>query len=167
MSSRPRFAASSASSSASIAAVSPEHLDAELARWLRLRTEQRTRFDREESPLDGVAMALRRVRSTLAVLATYGDQDDAAVVALVSRGYRWAIRIARELEGIERLALDPMTEWTRFEAFAPFAVAFFESVLAGPFATVRKTPEIARLEREIGAVLAPLTLAMRSSAMAA
>jgi hypothetical protein len=60
-----------------------------------------------------------------------------------------------------------MTEWSRFEGFAPFALAFFDSVLAAPFTAATQTPEVARLRREIDAVLAPLSTAMTSSALAA
>ena len=63
--------------------------------------------------------------------------------------------------------LDPIAEWIRFEAFAPFALAFFDSVLAAPFAAPTTTAEVARLRREVDAVLAPLVTAMASSAMAA
>lgn len=142
-------------------------LDAELARWLRMRTSMRTARDRDASPLDGVAIALRQVRGTLAFVASNVHEDDAALEALVSRCYRWTIRIARELETIEHMTLDELGEWSRFEAFAPFALAFFDSVLGAPFATVKKTAEVARLRREIDAVLAPISSAMASSAMAA
>ena len=144
-------------------------LDAELARWLRTRTALRAERERESSPLDDVAMALRRVRATLTFVAcsATADEGDAPVAALVSRAYRWSIRVARELEAIEQLGLDSMAEWQRFEAFAPFALAFFDSVLAAPFAATTKTSEVARLRREIDAVLAPLSTAMTSSALAA
>lgn len=144
-------------------------LDAELARWLRTRTSLRAERERNSSPLDDVAMALRRVRATLTFVACSATSEDAdaTIAALVSRAYRWSIRVARELEAIEQLGLDAMAEWSRFEAFAPFALAFFDSVLAAPFAATTKTPEVARLRREIDAVLAPLTTAMTSSALAA
>lgn len=142
-------------------------LDAELARWLRLRSARRVAHDREPSPLDGIAMSLRRVRSTLSFVDAGTDSRDAATSALVARAYRWSVRIARELDTIERLGLDPIKEWARIEAFAPFALAFFDSVLAAPFATAKRTPELSRLRREIDFVLAPLSLAMTSSAIAA
>jgi hypothetical protein len=145
-------------------------LDAELARWLRTRTALRAERERDASSLDGVALALRRVRGALTFAAcsvTAGDDEEAVVSALVSRTYRWSIRVARELEAIEQLGLDPIAEWGRFEAFAPFALAFFDSVLASPFEAATKTAEVARLRREIDAVLAPLTTAMTSSALAA
>lgn len=142
-------------------------LDAELARWLRLRTTHRAARNREASPLDGLAMSLRRVRSTLSFVDAAIDTNDGMTVALVSRAYRWSVRIARELETIEQLGLDPIQEWARIEAFAPFALAFFDSVLGAPFATAKLTPELSRLRREIDFVLAPLSLAMTSSAMAA
>ena len=147
-------------------------LDAELARWLRTRAAVRTERGREASSLDDLAMALRRVRATLtfvasSVTAARAGEGDALTAALVSRAYRWSIRVARELEAIEQLGLEPMAEWSRFEAFAPFALAFFDSVLAAPFAATTKTSEVARLRREIDAVLAPLTTAMTSSALAA
>ena len=71
---------------------------------------------------------------------------------------------------IEQMRLDAMTECTRFETFAPFALAFFDSVVGSafaPFASKSPTAEVARMRREMDAVLAPLTAAMRSSAMAA
>lgn len=142
-------------------------LDAELARWLRLRSSLRASREREASPLDGIAMSLRRVRSTLSFVAAGADRDDPTMTALVSRAYRWSLRIARELEAIEQLALDPIQEWARLEAFAPFATAFFASLLGGPFASARRTPELARLRREMDFVLAPLSLALTSSAIAA
>ena len=145
-------------------------LDAELARWLSLRTSLRGRRARETSSLDGMAMALRRVRATLDAMgerASVAAGKDPTIANLVSRAYRWAIRMARELEAIEQLELDPIKEWTRFEAFAPFARAFFESALAAPFAAATQTPNVARLQREIDGVMAPISIAMMSSACAA
>lgn len=144
-----------------------DSLDNELARWLRVRATVRAAQDREASPLDGTAMALRRVRAALAFLASDDIGDDARMVALVSRAYRWSIRIARELVAIEHEALDGVAEWQRFEAFAPFALAFFDSVLGAPFAAAAKDGEVARLRREVDAVLAPMRAAMTSSALAA
>jgi hypothetical protein len=154
----------------SSAATSWDNLDSELARWLRLRASRRAARNREASPLDGTAFALRRVRATLDFMASTivnETPEDASVVALTSRAYRWAIRIARELEAIEKLEMDALTEWARFEAFAPFALAFFASVLAAPFAKAPASVEVARLRREIDAILAPLATAMTTSAMAA
>jgi hypothetical protein len=148
-------------------AASWEDLDAELGRWLRLRSTVRAMRDREPSSLDEVALGLRRVRAILGFFAYDRGPNDARTTALVTRAYRWSIRIARELEAIEQLGLDPVTEWSRFEMFAPFAVAFFDSVLAAPFAASARTPELARLRREIDRVLSPLTVAIRSSAIAA
>jgi len=144
-----------------------DRLDAELARWLRARATQRAMCDRDQSALDDMAMALRKLRATLSFAACHADASDASVLALVSRTYRWAIRMARELDSIEQLSLEPMAEWTRFEAFAPFALAFFDSVLAAPLAGATRTNEVVRMGREIDAVLAPLVTAMTSSAMAA
>ena len=145
-----------------------DHLDDELARWLGVRATHRLENDRAESPLDGTAMALQRVRATLGFLAA-SAMSDASMVALVSRAYRWSIRIARELEGIERQQLDAITEWSRLETFAPFALAFFDSVLAAPFAAALPGhgSAVARLRREVDAVLAPMSIALASSAMAA
>ena len=70
-----------------------------------------------------------------------------------------------DTEKFEQLSLEPMAEWTRFEAFAPFALAFFDSVLAAPLAGATRTNEVVRMGREIAAVLAPLVTAMASSAM--
>lgn len=142
-------------------------LDAELGRWLRIRSTIRASRDREPSSLDEIAVGLRRVRTTLGFVASGVDTDDSKTCAIVTRAYRWSIRIARELEAIEHQDLDAVTEWTRFEAFAPFALAFFDSVLAGPFASAMRTPELARLRRELDAVLAPMAVAITSSALAA
>ncbi len=142
-------------------------LDCELARWLRVRTSLRAARDGVVSPLEGVANALRRMRATLAFVASGVAQDDARLTALVSRSYRWSIRIARELAAIEAQGLDDIKEWERFETFAPFALAFFESVLGAPFAAPSKSPDVARLKRAVDAVLAPIRTAMTSSAMAA
>lgn len=152
------FAVPSAGESASA------DLDGELARWLRLRSSMRASRAREASSLDGLAMGLRRVRGVLGAMAS---SDDRTVSSVVSRAYRWAIRVARELETIEQLELEPVLEWARFEAFAPFALAFFQSVLAAPFAAATSTPEVLRLRREIETVLAPFSIAMMSSAWAA
>jgi hypothetical protein len=152
------------------AATNWDRLDSELARWLRLRATRRAARNREASPLDATAFALRRVRATLDFIVSHvvhDTPDDAAVVDLASRTYRWAIRIARELEAIEQLDVDPMTDWSRFEAFAPFALAFFDSALAAPFAAAPATVEVARLRREIDDILAPLATAMATSATAA
>jgi hypothetical protein len=152
------------------AATNWDNLDAELARWLRLRATRRAVRSREVSALDGTAFALRRVRATLDFIASTivnETPNDAGLVALTSRAYRWAIRIARELEAIEKLDLDPVAEWSRFEEFAPFALAFFDSVLAAPFAVTPASVEVARLRREIDAIVAPLLTAMTTSAMAA
>jgi hypothetical protein len=139
-------------------------LDAELARWLRLRSSLRASLGREASSLDGLAMGLRRVRGVLGAMDTNADE---AFASVVSRSYRWAIRMARELQTIEQLGLDPTQEWARFEAFAPFALAFFDSALAAPFAATRSTPDVMRLRHEIEAVLAFFSVAMMSSAWAA
>jgi hypothetical protein len=144
-----------------------KQLDAELARWLRVRTTLRASRQRTESPLDGTAMALRRVRATLGFIGAGVNTDDTSTIALVTRAYRWAIRVARELQAIEHQELDAMNEWTALEKFAPFALAFFDSVLAAPFAAADDSSEVARLRTEIDAVLAPMSIAMASSAMAA
>ncbi len=147
-------------------------LDAELARWLRDRTALRAARTRDESSLDGMAMALRRVRGTLeamsdATTAASTAERDPTLSNLVSRAYRWAVRVARELETIEQLELDPIREWERFEAFAPFARAFYDSALSGPFAAATRTPAVIRLQRDIDSVMAPISIAMMSSAWAA
>lgn len=147
-------------------------LDAELARWLRMRSSHRASRDRDPSPLDGVAIDLRRVRATLAAMGEAAmsaptTTGEASVTKLVSRAYRWTIRVARELRSIEELELDPMLEWARFEAFAPFGLAFFDTALAGIFAAVESTEDTERLRRELHAVRAPLAVAMTSSAWAA
>jgi hypothetical protein len=134
-----------------------EELDLELARWLRARTTLRFARDRDPSPLDETSMALRRIRSSLSAMHRS---------SLVTMAYRWAIRIARELEAIEQLDLDGVREWARYEAFAPFALAFFDRALAPRFAE-DKSMEVIRLRREFDAVLTTLTLAMISSALAA
>ena len=144
-----------------------DRLDAELARWLRARATQRAMRDRHESALDDVAMALRKLRATLSCAAGHPPTSDASVLALVSRTYRWSIRMARELAAIEQLSLEPMAEWSRFEAFAPFALAFFDSFLAVALAAATPSTEVVRMGREIDAILAPLVTAMASSAMAA
>jgi hypothetical protein len=147
-------------------------LDAELARWLRMRTALRAKRPREDSSLDGMAMALRRVRVSLeamgdsAASSATGERDP-RIVNLVSQGYRWAIRVARELDTIEQLALDSGREWTRFEAFAPAALALFDTTVAGPFAAAPRSMDVARLERDIDAVMAPVSIALMSSAWAA
>ncbi len=74
---------------------------------------------------------------------------------------------ASGLEAIEQLSLEPLAEWARFEAFAPFALAFFDSLLAAPLAANASNAELARMRREVDAVLAPLATALTSSAMAA
>jgi hypothetical protein len=148
-------------------AASWDTLDAELGRRLRTRATVRAAHDRDFSALDEVAFGLRRMRATLGFIASGLAPDDAVSCALVTRAYRWSVRVARELEAIEHLALDAVAEWSRFESFAPFALAFFDSVLAAPFAAAKPTPELTRLRREIDAVLAPMTVAVTSSALAA
>ena len=105
------------------------------------------------------------MHTTLGVMmsATYRER---ARGRLVGHAYRWAIRVARELDAIAQLDLDAMTEWTRFEAFAPFALAFFDSAVAPSLAGVRLI-EAARLRRDLDAVLALLVMARTSSALAA
>lgn len=144
-----------------------ENLDAELGRWLRVRPAARTARTRETSSIEAIAHDIRRVRKTLAFVASRLDAHDARTCALVMRTYRWSIRVARELESIGLHQLDAIAEWSRLEAFAPFALAFHESVIARPFADAPKSPELARLSRDVDAVLAPLMTAMTSSALAA
>jgi len=144
-----------------------DRLDSELSRWLRARSTRRAAGGRDESALDGLALGLRKLRATLAFTVVHASVNDPVVVALVSRAYRWTIRMARELVAIERQGLEPIAEWACIEKFAPFALAFFDSVLAAPLQAASRTPEIARLRREIDAVLAPLVNAMASSALAA
>ncbi len=144
-------------------------LDGELARYLRVRTSHRAMRNRSESSaLDGMVMALRRVRVSLEAMTARGADDlEPGTAMLVSRAYRWTIRVARELEAIEDLELDPINEWARFEAFAPFARAFYESALAGPFEGVVPDADVARLRRDIDGVMAPIRIAVMSSAVAA
>ena len=147
-------------------------LDAELARWLRMRTALRAKRSGEESSLDGMAMALRRVRVSLeamgdSAMSSATAERDPRITSLLSEGYRWAVRVARELDIIEQLSLDTTREWARFEAFAPTAQALFDSGLAGPFASAPRTLDVARLERDIDAVMAPVSIALMSSAWAA
>lgn len=147
-----------------------DRLDSELARWLRLRATRRAARNREASPLDATAFALRRVRATLDVIASTLDNDapnDRNLVDLASQAYRWAIRVARELEAIEQLDVDPVTDGTRFEAFGPSALALFDGALAASFAAAPATVEVVRLRREIDAILAPLATAMATAATAA
>jgi hypothetical protein len=133
-----------------------EELDLELGRWLRTRTCIRYALARPASPLDETSMALRAVRSAL------GGMDSSPVVLLA---YRWAIRVARELEAIEQLQLDGAQEWSRYEAFAPFALAFFDTALAKGLAG--PGGNVAQLRHAFDAVIGSLTLAMQSSALAA
>lgn len=147
-------------------------LDAELARWLRMRTALRAKRSRENSSLDGMAMALRRVRVSLEAMgdsaaSNVAGEQDQRINALVSQSYHWAIRVARELDTIEQLGLDAIREWTRFEAFAPSAQALFDGALAGRFAAAPRSVDVARLERDIDAVMAPIGIARMSSAWAA
>ena len=103
-------------------------LDDELGRWLRGRTALRAARDRDASALDGVALRLRRVRAAVATLAcavAAASEGDAIRARGPGRArYRWAIRIARGDRGHRGSSqLEPMAEWARFEAFAPFALA--------------------------------------------
>jgi|GEM_PF-3089057 len=144
-------------------------LDAELARWLRLRATSRAEKNREASPLDGLAVGLRRVRAALDFLVNDGPAD-ARTADAVSRTYRWAIRVARELEAIEQMDLDPIEDWTRFEAFAPFALAFYDSALAPIFVhvgTSAANAPLLPLRRALDTVLDSIGVAMTSSACAA
>lgn len=143
-------------------------LDGELSNYLRERAGRRAaRRPPETSALDGMAMALRRVRATLETMTATPHLHDDSVKALISRAYRWTIRMARELDTIEKLDLDPIREWARFEVFAPFARAFFDSALASPFDAATRTPDVMRLRRDIDGVLAPIRIALMSSAVAA
>ncbi|NVL67681.1 hypothetical protein, partial [Escherichia coli] len=93
--------------------------------------------------------------------------NDRTLVDLASQAYRWAIRVARELEAIEQLDVDPVTDGTRFEAFGPSALALFDGALAASFAAAPATVEVVRLRRDIDAILAPLATAMATAATAA
>jgi hypothetical protein len=141
-----------------------EELDAELARWLRARTTLRAMRDRDPSALDDVAFALRRLRAKLGAM-TAAD-GSTATRRIVSLTYRWAVRIARELEAIEQQQLDATSEWALLERFAPFATAFHDRALAAALGGGRAM-EMTQLRCHIDAVLAPLELAMTSSRMAA
>jgi hypothetical protein len=154
-------------SSPKIAAVDFDLLDAELARWLRARVAQRAMCDRDDSPLDEVATALRKLRATLSLTLSNATADDATMSTVAVRTYRWSIRMARELDAIEELGLDPLGEWTRFEAFAPFALAFFHSLLGPLFTDATSHMAVSRLRRDIDVVLSPFLIAMTSSSMAA
>jgi hypothetical protein len=145
-------------------------LDGELARWLRARGAHGAMCDRDDSPLDDVAMALRKLRAALSTTVSNASDpsvNDAPMLAIAVRTYRWAIRMARELYAIEELGLDALTEWTRFEAFAPFALAFFHSLLGTQLAHATDDMAVARLRRDIDVVLSPFLIAMTSSSMAA
>ncbi len=149
------------------AAADLDRLDAELARWLRARSTLRATRDRAESPLDVLALALRKLRATLSFTVGSAITNDVAVLAVAARTYRWSIRMARELDAIEQLGLDPMTEWTRFESFAPFALAFFDSLLGTLLDEAVDEMAVARLRRDIDVTLSPFLIAMTSSSMAA
>ena len=150
-----------------------DRLDAELGRWLRARSTRRALSDRaeradgDESAMDVIAMALRHVRASLSFAAGPTTSNDASIVAVVTRTYRWSIRMARELVAIEQLSLDSTSEWARFEAFAPFALAFFDSLVASSLEAATPTSDVVRIRRAVDGVLTPLVTAMRTSALAA
>jgi hypothetical protein len=154
-------------SSPNIAAVDFDLLDAELARWLRARVAHRAMCDRDDSPLDEVATALRRLRATLSLTVSTTTVDDATMSTVAVRTYRWAIRMARELDAIEERGLDPLAEWTCFEAFAPFGLAFFHSLLGPLLTDATSHMAVSRLRGDIDVVLSPFLIAMTSSSMAA
>ena len=155
------------SSTTNAAAADFDLLDAELARWLRARVAQRAMCDRDDSPLDEVATALRKLRATLSLTMSNATADDTTMHTVAVRTYRWSIRMARELDAIEELRLEASTEWTRFEAFAPFALAFFHSLLGTLLTAATNDMAVARLRRDIDVVLSPFLVAMASSWMAA
>jgi hypothetical protein len=172
MSTQAPFSLHAVPSSSASPAESWDDLDAELGRWLRMRDGLRTKRSDEPSSLDGMAMALRRVQMTLEAMAdatatAAPGTHDARIAALVTRAYRWAIRVARELDTIEQLELDSLQEWARFEAFAPFAQASFEGSVRAASAGLPRTPDVVRLERDLDAVMAPVSIALLSSAWAA
>jgi hypothetical protein len=140
-----------------------DRLDDEASRWLRHRAVARAEKCRPPSPLDGLAMALRNVRTTLAEAYAGGAKDE-RVSLVIERAYRFVIRIARELETIERADLEPMDEWSRFESFAPFGVAFFDRMLEPP---MRQAGGATFLRADLAPVLDVFHSAMQSSAMAA
>lgn len=141
-----------------------DRLDEEASRWLRYRAVARAEKSRGPSPLDGLALSLRKLRTSLA--DSYGDTArDENVALVIDRAYRFVIRVAKELEGIERDDLDSMEEWGRLESFAPFALAFFERVLDAP---LRKAAGSASfLRSDIAEVLETFRSALTSSAIAA
>jgi hypothetical protein len=155
------------SSRKNAAAADYDLLDAELARWLRARVTQRAMCDRDDSPLDEVATALRKLRATLSLTVSNATASDATMRAVAVRTYRWSIRMARELDAIEELGLDPVGEWARFEAFAPFALAFFHSLLGTLLTDATSHMAVARLRGDIDVALSPFLIAMTSSSMAA
>lgn len=142
-----------------------DRLDEEASRWLRYRAVARAEKSRGASPLDGLALSLRKLRTSLSE-GRHGDAANDENVALVTeRAYRFVIRVAKELEGIERDDLDAMEEWARLESFAPFALAFFDRILDAP---LRKAAGSASfLKGDIAEVLETFRSALSSSAMAA
>lgn len=140
-----------------------DRLDDEASRWLRYRAVARAEKSRFPSPLDGLAIALSRVRTTLGAAYVDGANDE-RVARVVERAYRFVIRVARELETIERADLDSMDEWSRFESFAPFALAFFDRMLEPP---MREADGATFLRADLAPVLEIFRSAMQSSAIAA
>lgn len=140
-----------------------DRLDDEASRWLRYRAVARAEKNRAPSPLDGLAMSLRKVRTSLGAAYAVEGQDE-TIALVVERAYRFVIRVARELETIERADLDAMDEWSRFEAFAPFALAFFDRMLEPP---MRRADGAAFLRADLAPVLETFRSALQSSAMAA
>lgn len=152
-----------------------DRLDDEASRWLRYRAVARAEKNRAPSPLDGIANALRRLRTSLAAAymrdAIAGETRElpegaeTRMTLAIERAYRFVIRVAKELEEIERADLDAMDEWARIEGFAPFAIAFFDRVLEGPLR--RAGADAAFMKKDVGEILDVLRCAMTSSAMAA
>lgn len=140
-----------------------EHLDDEAGRWLRYRAIARAEKARTPSPLDGVTMSLRRLRTKLGSVAACGVSDP-RLSTVCDRGYRFVIRVAQELEAIEREDLEPMDEWQRFEAFAPFARAFYETILARP---MERAGGASFIRDDVEAILGTVDDAMASFALAA
>jgi len=149
-----------------------EALDAELSRFLRARTTAaaKAQGDASASSLDGLAKAIRQVRASLSAAAS-GAVRDEAVSAFVVRAYRWVIRVARELEAITALEVHAIAEWERLEAFAPFALAFYDSAVAVDFAVLDAHPvtraAVRSVRRDLDAIVALIEVARASSALAA
>ncbi len=117
-----------------------ERLDHQLGQALASCSEGRARRGRV-TPVDGLAMSLRRIRATLNTI-TRNKVVDARAAHAASHVYLFCIRTARELDRISGEHHDAGAETARLLRAASEILGTFDAVLVPALAAVAAAPHV-------------------------